>query len=308
MVSISDCGLMLEPQEGMAVEEIVEWAEYAERSGYGYLFRSDHLLPTFPRAATERSVDSPECWTTLGAVAAKTSKIRFGPMVSPLGFRNPALLGRMARTLHGYSRGRLVLGVGAGWYPEALGGIIEPLAKGKAVDHKGKYYEAHLERLPELEHGNIRLIVGGQSKGIARLAANFADEWNLFSPSVDAIPGFKDLLNSERQAASGSDRAISKAKRDTIAISQMGSFFIAEAERELEDTVKPIRRNSDEDPKAIIARLRSRGIICALADDFLAELAARNKAGVDRFYFQLTRPREQRGMVELLTKILRAHA
>ena len=42
---IDDCGLMFEPQEGMTVEEIVGWASYAERSGYGYIFRSDHLIP-----------------------------------------------------------------------------------------------------------------------------------------------------------------------------------------------------------------------------------------------------------------------
>ncbi|MHB8566903.1 MAG: hypothetical protein ACYC7D_06620 [Nitrososphaerales archaeon] len=47
MFSIKDCGLMIEPQQGMSVAEIVEWVKYAEREGYGYFFRSDHMLSTF---------------------------------------------------------------------------------------------------------------------------------------------------------------------------------------------------------------------------------------------------------------------
>jgi Luciferase-like monooxygenase len=108
----ADCGVMLEPQLGMGADQVVKTAELAEGLGFGYFFRSDHLLPTDGR----RGVDSPECWTTLGAVAARTTKVKFGPLVTPLGFRNPALLAKMASTLHSYSRGRLQLAVGAGWY------------------------------------------------------------------------------------------------------------------------------------------------------------------------------------------------
>ena len=112
MALISKCGLMLEPQFGMTVRQLVETAKEAESLGFGYLFRSDHLLPT----DDSRGKDSPECWTSLGAVAADTTTIKFGPMVTPLGFRNPALLARMACTLHSFSGGRLQLAVGAGWY------------------------------------------------------------------------------------------------------------------------------------------------------------------------------------------------
>src|SRR5208337_4022111 len=114
MVSIRDCGLMLEPQEGMKVHEIIDWAKYAERRGYGYILRSDHLLPIEGR----KNQDSPEAWITLGVLAAETKKIKFGPLVTPIGFRNPALLARMACNVHDYSHGRLVLGVGAGWYKD----------------------------------------------------------------------------------------------------------------------------------------------------------------------------------------------
>ena len=59
----------------------------------------------------DKGVASPECWVTLGAIAAKTDRIKFGPMVSPIGFRNPAILANMACTVRlfqreGYSFGR----------------------------------------------------------------------------------------------------------------------------------------------------------------------------------------------------------
>src|SRR5713226_4266212 len=63
---------MLEPQAGMLVGEILEWAEYAEKAGVGYILRSDHLMPT--GATREEDSPSPECWVTLGAVATSTRR------------------------------------------------------------------------------------------------------------------------------------------------------------------------------------------------------------------------------------------
>ena len=107
LVAIGDCGLMLEPQQGMSVKEIIDWGAYAERHGYGYIFRSDHLLPT--NGNMDR--DSVECWVTLGALAATTKRIKFGPMIIPIRFRNPVLLAQMACAPISYSKGRLLLGV-----------------------------------------------------------------------------------------------------------------------------------------------------------------------------------------------------
>src|SRR5438093_9148352 len=112
LFSLKDCGIMLEPQVGMQVGEILEWAEYAEKAGFGYVLRSDHLMPT--GVLREEDRPSPECWVTLGAVAASTGRVALGPRVTPVGFRNPALLARMACTLHSFSDGRRDLGVGAG--------------------------------------------------------------------------------------------------------------------------------------------------------------------------------------------------
>lgn len=83
----------------------------AERLGFDSLWLNDHLL-TFPPSSTPFL----ECWTTLSALASETKKIRLGTLATCASFRWPSLLAKMASTLDVISRGRLELGIGAGWY------------------------------------------------------------------------------------------------------------------------------------------------------------------------------------------------
>jgi len=157
--------LMLEPQEGLTIGDVVSTARRAEEMGFPRLFRSDHLLPTSGR----RGIPSAECWVSLSALAGATTNIKFGPLVSPIGFRHPTLLAKMAHDLHIYSGGRLILGLGAGWYesefesygipfpstPERIArleeslAIIRGLVNGERVSHRGKYYSCDLEFYPK---------------------------------------------------------------------------------------------------------------------------------------------------------------
>ena len=103
-------GIMIEGQEGLTWERWFRLAQAAEDLGYESLCRSDHLtglggLSTRP---------SLETWTSLTALATRTKRIRFGPMVSPLTFHHPTLLAKMATALDTLSGGRLDLGIGAG--------------------------------------------------------------------------------------------------------------------------------------------------------------------------------------------------
>ncbi len=104
-------GIMLEGQEGLNWERWVRISQQVEGLGLDSLWRSDHLFSVMARG--ER--DSLECWTSLTELATRVRRIRFGPLVSPMTFRHPALLARMAAAVDGLSNGRLVLGVGAGW-------------------------------------------------------------------------------------------------------------------------------------------------------------------------------------------------
>src|SRR5437660_4568689 len=118
--------VMIEAQEGLTWEHWFRIADHVERLGLDSLWRSDHFFSL----SGDRHRPALECWTSLTALAERTRRIRCGPLVSPMTFRHPALLARMAAAVDQLSQGRLVLGVGAGWNEEehaAFGISLPPL-------------------------------------------------------------------------------------------------------------------------------------------------------------------------------------
>src|SRR3954451_6242259 len=103
--------LMIEGQEDVTWDQWRALAVACEENGFEGLFRSDHYLSVEGR--TERG--SLDAWTTLGAVAAVTSRIKLGTLVSPASFRHPSVLAKSAVTVDHVSGGRVELGLGAGW-------------------------------------------------------------------------------------------------------------------------------------------------------------------------------------------------
>jgi alkanesulfonate monooxygenase SsuD/methylene tetrahydromethanopterin reductase-like flavin-dependent oxidoreductase (luciferase family) len=316
LFSIKNCGLMLEPQEGMKVQEIIDWAQYAEERNYGYFFRSDHLLSLQGDKQTEGSnaIDSSECWVTLGTVAAKTSKIKFGPMVSPVGFRNPALLARMACTLDSYSKGRMCLGLGAGWnepeykahgfeFPpfkirnkqvEEGYKIVRGMTEGKRLDFDGEYYSAHVDCYPRPAKGKVHFIGGGRNPKIVRTLANYVDEWNLFNSPLETFRNLQKILGENR----------SSGKR--IEISQMGSFLIAESRNILNQKIKKYatKRGFSPDPDQAAKEIKEEGRLCGLVHEFADQLNEKIDAGIEKFYFQVLDPKDK-DMVETLSHTLK---
>jgi alkanesulfonate monooxygenase SsuD/methylene tetrahydromethanopterin reductase-like flavin-dependent oxidoreductase (luciferase family) len=305
--SLEDSGIMLEPQLGMSMDQLVQTAKAAEDLGFGYLMRSDHLLPTNDR----RGMDSPECWTSLGAIAASTSRIRFGPLVTPIGFRNPALLAKMATTLHSFSRGRLRLAVGAGWYEaeykangypfpdfrgrvsefkEALQ-IVSSLLESGRVDFDGSHFSAHTDCLPRPD-GHMHFIIGGRTKPVVRLAGKYADEWNFFHLTRAQVDALGEVL-----AGSSPGRRVE--------LTEMTPYMVARTQEELEADAKrqATKLGQDVSPSELLARLRARDAPCGTVDDFVDQLRAKADAGVQRIYFQTLVP-ENTAMTELLADTL----
>lgn len=299
---------MLEPQLGMSAAQLIEIARVTEQLGFGYLFRSDHLLPTDGR----RGIDSPECWTSLGAIAASTRSLKFGPMVTPIGFRNPALLARMACTVHSLSGGRLQLAMGAGWYEaeyfangyafpqfserlsqfrEALA-IISSLVREGRVDFDGRYFSAHTDCLPR-PSGNLHIIIGAKSKPMVRLAARVADEWNVLVTPPDGFQELKKVFDS----------AVGPRK---VLVSEMSPFMIGRNEGELEASARlqASKLGQEISPQELLERIRSRNAPCGTPEDFLEQVRAKMDADIGRFYFQTLVP-ENTAMVELLADTLR---
>ena len=315
MFSIKSCGLMFEPQQGMHVDELANWAKYSEKSGYGYFFRSDHLLPT---SGEKKERDSPECWTTLGVVSAVTRKIKFGPMVSPVGFRNPALLARMACTLDSFSKGRTILAVGAGWNEEEYKAhgipfpdfrtrkkhfvdaleIIKPITQGKRIDYDGEFFSAHVECFPKPYGSRMHLICGGRHRRVVETLAKYADEWNIFSTPVDKYQELRNVAETARQRAGVVDK---------LAISLMSSFIIGESKRDLNKRIQNYgwARALGSDPDAIRKTLVSKGVLCGLVEDFVAQVNKLRDLGIQKFYFQCLDTKDKE-MIGLLTSTLKS--
>src|SRR3954467_5941988 len=103
--------LMIEGQEDVTWDDWVALAGACERSGVEALFRSDHYLSVVGQG--ERG--SLDAWGTINALAARTTTLRLGTMVSPTSFRHPSVLAKLATTADHVSDGRIELGMGTGW-------------------------------------------------------------------------------------------------------------------------------------------------------------------------------------------------
>jgi F420-dependent oxidoreductase-like protein len=178
-------------------DEIRAAWKLAEELGFHSAWVFDHFLPIF---GSEEGATL-EGWTLLAALAAETERIRLGVMVTGNTYRNPALLAKMATTLDHVSDGRLILGLGAGWFArdhsafgfhsgtdraraERLAEALQVITKLWGEDHpsfQGKYYS--LDRAP-FAPGNVQsphppIVIGGQGKKwIVPLVGRYADGWN----------------------------------------------------------------------------------------------------------------------------------
>ena len=184
-----------ENNETRSYESIRSVAQRAEDGGFDTIWLADHLLYRAPDEAT-RGIW--ECWTILSALAEATERVQIGTLVLCNSFRNPAILAKMATTADEVSGGRLILGVGAGWnepeyrafglpfdhrvdrFEEALQ-VLTPLLREGHVDFDGTYYKAlDCEILPRGPRGSgPPLLVGSEGPRMMRLAARYADLWNV---------------------------------------------------------------------------------------------------------------------------------
>lgn len=194
-------------QQQTTVEELQEVWKEAETLGFDTLWTNDHLLPSVgPTDAANL-----EAWTLLAAMATVTSRVQIGTMVSSNTFRHPAVLAKMATTIDHLSRGRFVLGIGAGWFArehEAYGIPFPPLTQRAAalaealqvittlwaadstVSFKGQYYTlAEAPFVPKpVQKPHPPIMIGGiGEKLLLPLVARYAQMWNIPNVPPDQI-------------------------------------------------------------------------------------------------------------------------
>jgi F420-dependent oxidoreductase-like protein len=202
--------LMIEGQEDVSWEQWCALAAACEQHGVETLFRSDHYISQ----SNETGNVAHDAWTTLAGLAARTSTLRFGTLVSPATFRLPGLLANAAATVDHISGGRIELGIGAGWmerehraygfpFPETSVRlqmfaeqleIVHRLWSEERVDFRGAHYT--LDNAPAqpkpLQQPRPPLLVGGSgTRGTAEPAARFADEYNTPFASPEEFAGIR---------------------------------------------------------------------------------------------------------------------
>jgi len=165
-----------------------------ERLGFDSVWLNDHLYgipgPQLPIL---------EAWTTLSAVGAVTERVQLGTLVSPIGFRNPALLAKMAATLDDIAPGRVIVGLGSGWFQQEFAGygfafpslkdrleqldeaatLMKSMWTEETPTFTGKHFRTESVFCTPKPAVPPRLLLGGGGEKVfLRLAAKHADVWN----------------------------------------------------------------------------------------------------------------------------------
>ena len=284
-----EIALMVEGQAGLTWPRWQRIARAAEDLGFVGLYRSDHYTN-----ATPPDQDSLELWVSLTWLASYTSRIEFGPMVSPMSFRHPSTTARMATAVDDLSGGRLILGLGAGWqvrehenfgldlldlkprfqrFEEGLEVITRLLRDAAPVNFEGQFYRLKdaVVLPPTQRSGGPPILIGGNGeKRTLGLVARFADEWN----AVFVTPSrFAELNSKLDDMLKARGRAIGSVRRSLMT----GCWFAA---HDAELTSMLSRRN------LTLEQVQSRGLIAGTVPHIRAQIDALEAVGVQRVLLQ----------------------
>lgn len=206
-------GIKTPPQQCTWQEMLDVWRAADEVDVFTSCWNFDHFYPL----VGESTGPCMESWVTLSTLAANTKRIRVGCMVGGMPYRHPAVTANMAASLDIVSNGRLNLGLGAGWHePEckAYGidllplkqrmdrfeegvQVVRSLLREKQTTFAGEYYnltDAYCEPKGPQQGGPPIVIGGGGEKRTLRIAARYADHWNLPFASPDEFRAKREVL------------------------------------------------------------------------------------------------------------------
>jgi alkanesulfonate monooxygenase SsuD/methylene tetrahydromethanopterin reductase-like flavin-dependent oxidoreductase (luciferase family) len=318
--------LMIEPQQGLSYGDQVAIAKRAEANGFETLFRSDHYA-SFPGPAGNSTTDA---WAVLAGLARDTQRIGLGALVSPVTFRHPGSFAKVVTTVDEMSGGRIEVGVGAGWNDvehRQLGLAFPPIGEradlledtlaillglwgepdgwshaGHQVSVDGAIFHpkpVDVPGRPRTTIGGARprlLIGGGGTPRSYRIAARYADEFNLNTKSPEHTREAQADLNAACEAI-GRDPA-------TLTRSAMVGVLIGRTEAEMAARVSAAIEafGSDADDVAWLEERTTRWIT-GTPDEARAAVRRYEAAGAERIMLQDFIPRDL-DMIDVMGEVL----
>jgi F420-dependent oxidoreductase-like protein len=300
-----ELAIMIEGQNGLNWPRWQKLVRAAEDLGFAGLYRSDHFTNTDPPA-----LDSLELWVSLTWLASHTQRIQFGPLVSPISFRDPVFTARTALQIDDLSNGRLQLGLGAGWqvrehemfgysllppkprfqrFQEGLEVITQLMQRNQPVSYSGEYFQLReAVLLPKSQRpGGPPVVIGGNGpKYTLPLVAQYAHEWNCVALPPNRFADLNDHL----------DLLLSKAGRNSEEVkrSMMTNLTFAKNETDLQRKLKG--RDQQE--------LVSRGLLAGTPAQIVAQLGQYSKVGLQRVMLQWLDLDDLNGLEDLARTVL----
>jgi F420-dependent oxidoreductase-like protein len=282
-----ELAIMIEGQDGINWTRWRRLARAVEDLGFTGLYRSDHFTnPTGPY------LDALELWASLTWLADNTSRIEFGPLVSPVSFRHPVTTAWTAAAVDDLSGGRLRLGLGAGWqerehrtygfelldtdrrfarFEEGLKVITGLLRSEESISLDGQFYRlrnATLMPRPPVTGGPPITIGGNGPNRTLPLVARYADEWNAVFMSA---PQFAQLSAHLDELLRAAGRPPDQVRRTLMTRVVFGR------------TTADVERKLGGEPRE---RLHARGVIVGTPNEIVEQLGPLTEAGVQRVMLQ----------------------
>ena len=257
-------------------EDTAVLCSHAEAIGYDGVWLADHFLPD-----EDELIPVHESWITIAALARDVPRVRLGTLVTGNTYRHPAVLANMASTLDNLSDGRMVLGLGSGWQKnehEAYGiqfgtaatrlrmldeacQVIQGLFAYDHFDFSGEFYKLQRAPLePKPRQAKMPLMIGGGGERVTlKIAAKYADEWNVWG-NVDTLIHKMEILDRHCETVGREPSAI---ERCAVAL-----LFLSDDEKYL----KRVRKSAPSDRSIIGGVNEVRDIVAAYQDAGVKEL------------------------------------
>ncbi|HEX9363187.1 MAG TPA: LLM class flavin-dependent oxidoreductase [Candidatus Dormibacteraeota bacterium] len=282
---MTQLGIMIEGQEGLNWDRWRRICGDVERLGFASLRRSDHLVSLMGTNTGER--DCIECWESLALAAEWTKTIEFGPMVTPITFRLPGVLAKLAASVDSLSGGRLLLGVGAGWNQNEHRVFDIPFFTEK---ERFDRLEAGIKTMRELwrktnptpVRNPIPLLLGG--KGLKRtmpLVAREAAEWNYSRLDVDEFRNRRDVLDQLCRDIGRDPRSIKRSVMTSYIIGRDRSDQLERAAkvREVLPSLQPMT------PEEVLENRKAAWLV-GTPEQIAERIRELSKLGIDLFMLQ----------------------